>query len=142
MDVSWPAVEPGVLSFLQRTFHSPLRLDAAFDGDADCAELLAEGFPQMIDEEVRDNTAILIQWKDDVCRPLRRVRKSVASSSMQVLPIPNVLNVQDEYQRITKTSVHCILEMHTKRKQRKYREDAPDARSRRFESERRKYSLF
>ena len=142
MNLPWPAVEPGISAFLQRTFLTPLRLDAAFDDEAGALELLVEGFPQMVDEELRDNAAILAHWKDEVSRPLKRARRSVVVSSMQVLPLPDVLNVQDEYQRITKTSVQCILEMHTKRRQRKYREDGPEARSKKFETERRKYSLL
>ena len=142
MDIPWPAVEPGVLNFLRRTFVTPLRLDAAFEDETGCGELLSLGFPLMLDEEIRDNSATLVQWKDEVSRPLKRFRKSVVRSSMQVLPQPSVLNVQDEYQRITKTSVHCILEMYTKRKQKKYKEDAPDVRAKRFDSERRKYSAL
>ena len=142
MDVAWPAVEPGLLSFLQRIFVTPLRLDAAFDGEIDCEEVLVAAFPHMVDEERRDATAVLMQWKAEVSRPLKRVRMATVSSAMHVLPLPDVLNVQEEYQRITKTSVHCILEMHSKRKQKKYKEDAPDVRSKKFESERRKYSLL
>jgi hypothetical protein len=141
MDVAWPAVEPGLLSFLQRIFVTPLRLDAAFDGEIDCEEVLVAAFPHMVDEERRDATAVLMQWKAEVSRPLKRVRMATVSSAMHVLPLPDVLNVQEEYQRITKTSVHCILDMHSKRKQKKYKEDAPDVRSKKFESER-KYSLY
>jgi uncharacterized membrane protein len=117
-------------------------LDAAFDGEIVCEEVLVAGFPHMVDEERRDATAVLMQWKAEVSRPLKRVRMATVSSAMHVLPLPDVLNVQEEYQRITKTSVHCILEMHSKRKQKKYKEDAPDVRSKKFESERRKYSLL
>ena len=53
-----------------------------------------------------------------------------------------MLSVQEQFQHLTKTSVHCILEMYSKRKQRKYKEDPPDVRSKRFETERRKYSLL
>ena len=44
MDVAWPAVEPGLLSFLQRIFVTPLRLDAAFDGEIDCEEGYSQPF--------------------------------------------------------------------------------------------------
>ena len=142
MDIQWPAVEPGVLSFLQLTFRNPVLLEAAFDDHEDCDSLIADAFPHMVDEERRDNVAVLLQWKHEVTRPLKRFRLETVASALHVLPLPNALNVQDEYQRITKTSVHCILEMHTKRKQKKYREDAPDVRSRKFESERKKYSLL
>ena len=134
MNVEWPAVEPGILSFLQSTFRTPLRLDAAFDGNEDGSDLLAEAFPDMLDEERLGNVAILLQWKVDMVRPLKRVRRATVDDAMHVLPLPSTLNVQDEYVRITKTSAHCILEMFTKRKQKKYREDPADARSKRFET--------
>eukprot|EP00435_Cladocopium_sp_Y103_P052744 s1843_g16.t1 len=70
------------------------------------------------------------------------MRKGVALSQMFRLPQPDVISVQDEYQRITKTSVVTVLEMNTKKKQRKYREDPADVRSKRFEALRRKYSLL
>ena len=69
MSVEWPAVEPGILSFLQRVYVTPLRLDAAFDGDEDGGDLLAGAFPEMLDEERLDNLAILMQWKTDMERP-------------------------------------------------------------------------
>ena len=98
MDVAWPAVEPGLLSFLQRVFVTPLRLDAAaFDGEIDCEEVLVAAFPHMVDEERRDATAVLMQWKAEVSRPLKRVRMATVSSAMHVLPLPDVLNVQEEY---------------------------------------------
>ena len=142
MDVEWPRVDDGVLSFLQRVFMSPWRLDAAFDDEDGCQEILESEFPHMVAEELHDTVAILMHWKTMMARPLKRFRRDVVSSAMFVLPQPNNLNIHDEFQRLTKTSVQCILEMHSKRKQRKYREDPPDVRTRKFESERKKYSLL
>ena len=142
MELEWPQVEPGVLAFLQRVFAQPWRLEAAFDDDQDCSDLLRSEFPLMVDEELHDSVAALMTWKVESSRPLKRFRRGQVSSALFVLPQPNVLNLHDEFQRLTKTSVQCILEMHSKRKQRKYREDPPDVRSKRFETERRKYSLL
>ena len=77
----------------------------------------------MVGEELHDNIAVMMNWKIESARPLKRFRKGVVNSALFVLPQPNVLNIHDEFQRLTKTSVQCILEMHSKRKQRKYRED-------------------
>ena len=142
MDVEWPRVEEGVLAFFQRVFKDPWRLDAAYDDDDGCQELLESEFPHMVGEDLRDNVAILMNWKFESARPLKRHRKGVVNAAFCVLPQPHLLNIQDEFQRLTKTSVQCILEMHAKRRQRKYKEDPPDVRARKFESERRKYSLL
>ena len=142
MEVEWPGVGEGILGFLQRVYITPWRLDAAFDDNEGCLEMLSSEFPDMVVEELQDAVAALMHWKTANARPLKRLRKGVVSSALFVLPQPNVLNLHDEFQRLTKTSVQCILEMHSKRKQQKYREDPPDVRSRRFESERKKYSLL
>jgi hypothetical protein len=98
-------------------------LEAAFDDDEGCQDLLESEFPLMVGEELHDNIAVMMNWKIESARPLKRFRKGVVNSALFVLPQPNVLNIHDEFQRLTKTSVQCILEMHSKRKQRKYRED-------------------
>ena len=48
----WPAVEPGILGHLQRIFVTPLRLDAAFDSDEECLQMLTEEFPDMVGEDI------------------------------------------------------------------------------------------
>ena len=63
MELEWPQVEPGVLAFLQRVFAQPWRLEAAFDDDQDCSDLLRSEFPLMVDEELHDSVAALMTWK-------------------------------------------------------------------------------
>eukprot|EP00435_Cladocopium_sp_Y103_P019079 s72_g4.t1 len=138
----WPGVDPGVLSHLQRIYVTPVRLDAAFDDEHDCEELVASGFPSLVEELKHDTVAQMMVWKTDCARALKRHRRGVASDLLFRLPTPDVISVHEEFERLTKTSIHCILEMHTKRRQKKYREDPPDVRSRKFESECRKYSLL
>jgi hypothetical protein len=140
--VEWPAIDPGVLAFLQRLFVTPLRLEASFDSERECGDLISEGFPDIVDELKRDVTAHLMLWKWDNGRAFKRIRRELASEQLYRLPQSDSLSVQEEYQRLTKTSVFCVLEMYTKRKQKKYREDPPDVRSRRFEALRKKYSLL
>eukprot|EP00435_Cladocopium_sp_Y103_P056270 s108_g19.t1 len=43
---------------------------------------------------------------------------------------------------LTQSSAFTVLEMATKKRQQKYKDEAPDARSKKFEAERRKYSLL
>ena len=140
--VEWPAIDPGVLAFLQRLFVTPLRLEASLDSEQECGDLISEGFPDIVDELKRDVTAHLMLWKWDNGRAFKRIRRELASEQLYRLPQSDSLSVQEEYQRLTKTSVFCVLEMYTKRKQKKYREDPPDVRSRRFEALRKKYSLL
>eukprot|EP00435_Cladocopium_sp_Y103_P048179 s357_g14.t1 len=140
--LSWPDVEAGILSHLQRIFVTPSRLDAAFDDEDGCDSLISCSFPSIVDELKHDTVAQMMVWKLDLQRALKRHRKDVASSVLYRLPSPSSVSVHDEYTRLTKTSVLCILEMHSKRRQRKYKEDPPDVRSKRFESERKKYALL
>ena len=141
-ELEWPPVEVGLQCSLQRVFCTPLRLDAAFDDEQQCNDLLVSVSPDLIGEELRDAIAQMMVWKESIERPLKRLRSAMVSDSMFRLPVPSALTVQDEFNRITKTSSLCILEMHSKRRQRKYKEDPADARARRFDSERKKYSLL
>ena len=79
-------MEAGVLAVLQRVFGRPWRLEAAFDDDQDCSDLLRSEFPHMVDEELLDTVAILLNWKADSGRPLKRYRKELVSSALFVLP--------------------------------------------------------
>ena len=141
-ELEWPPVEVGLQCSLQRVFCKPLRFDAAFDDEQQCSDLLVSVAPDLIGEELRDAVAQMMVWKEAIERPLKRLRSAMVSDSMFRLPAPSALTVQDEFNRLTKTSSLCILEMHSKRKQRKYKEDPADARARRFDSERKKYSLL
>lgn len=138
----WPAIDAGILAHFERLFVTPVRLDAAFDCEEDCNDLLLSAFPDTLDELRLDTTALMLIWKQDNQRSSKRFRRSIAVDSMFRLPQPGCMTVQEQFQHLTKTSVHCILEMHTKRRQRKYKEDPPDVRNKRFETERKKYALL
>ena len=140
MDDPWPPVEDGLRAHLQRVYVTPLRLDAAFDTEQDCVGLLTAEFPDLVEEELLNAIAILCEWKERMVRPFKRSRNELARQVMFRLPFPGQTSVQDEFTRLTQTSAICILEMHTKRKQKKYKEDHPDARARKFDHERRKYT--
>ena len=140
--VESPDIDPGVLAFLQKAFVTPVRLDAAFDSETDCESLVLEGFPDIVDELKLDVVAQLMVWKTDSSRGLKRARRDMAFGQLYKLPHPDGLTLHEEYQRLTKTSVLCVLEMYTKRKQKKHREDPPDVRSRHFEALRKKYSIL
>jgi len=136
----WPDLDEGILSHLQRVFVTPLRLDDAFDNDEESALLLESEFPDILPEDMLDSVAALSQWKEEMTRPLKRARAEVVRGALFRLPLHGQLTVQEEFSRLTRTSAICILEMHVKQKQKRYREDPADARTKRFEAERRKYS--
>ena len=140
MEEWWPNLNEGILSHLQRVFVTPLRLDAAFDNDEEIAILLESEFPDILPEDVLDSVAVSSQWKEEMARPLKRARAEVVRGALFRLPLHGQLTVQEEFPRLTRTSAICILEMHVKQKQKRYREDPADARTKRYESERRKYS--
>ena len=140
MGDEWPLVADGVRAHLQRVYRTPLRLDAAFDSDEECLQLVAAEFPDMVGEDLVNTVAQIGIWKESMERPFKRTRKELARQVLFRLPFPGQASVQDEYNRLTQTSSICILEMHIKRKQKKHREDPADARARRFDAERRKYA--
>eukprot|EP00435_Cladocopium_sp_Y103_P028140 s256_g7.t1 len=121
-----PAIDEGILGHLQRVSVTPLRLDAAFDTEDDCEELISASFPDAADVLKLDTAAQMMIWKVDVARPLKKAGRGTAADLMFRLPQPNVLSVQEKFQRLARTSAMTVLEMHTKRKQRKYKEDPPD----------------
>ena len=69
MDDWWPAVNEAVLAHLQRVYVTPLRLEAAFDNEEECAMWLQAEFPDMLDEDVLDAVAQLSLWKESMARP-------------------------------------------------------------------------
>ena len=140
MDEWWPKLDEGVLAHLQRVFQTPLKLDAAFDNDEECLLMLNLEFPDMVAEEAMDAMTVLVLWKETMSRPLKRARGELVRTSLYRLPLPGQLSVQEEFTRLTRTNAICILEMHVKQKQRRVKEDPADARAKRFEAERRKYS--
>ena len=139
MGDAWPPVEDGIRAHLQRIYVTPLRLDAAFDTEEECLGLLTAEFPDLVEEDLLDAIAQMGHWKESMERPFKRNRVELARQVLFRLPFPGSTTVHEEFTRLTQTSTICILEMHTKRKQRLYKEDPPDARARRFDMERKKY---
>eukprot|EP00435_Cladocopium_sp_Y103_P066069 s1270_g28.t1 len=119
----WKLGKDGLLAHLKRTYVTPLRLDAAFDTDEDCLEMLISEFPDIVEEDALDAVAQLCIWKESFDRPLKRFRGEIVRSTMFRLPTCDQPLVHEEFTRLTQTSALCILEMHAKRKQRKYKED-------------------
>ena len=143
-DPDWPDVPPHVLAFISRNFKHVRHLDAAFDTLEDCEGLITSGFPEMVGEEARDIAMALLLWKENNKRGLKRSRTALVDHCFSELGrIQHCSsNIQDEYKTILGSSALCLLESHAKRKQQKYKEEPADARSRRFESERRKFALL
>ena len=141
----WPLVPDHVLAFISNNFKHGRHLDAAFDTLDDCEELVTSGFPGMVAEEVRDIIATaLMLWKENNRRGLKRARASLVERCISDLTCvqQHVANIQDEYKSILASSALCLLEGHAKRKQQKYKEEPADARSKSFESERKKFALL
>eukprot|EP00435_Cladocopium_sp_Y103_P053047 s1952_g16.t2 len=89
-----------------------------------------------------DTVAQLLVWKEYMERPFKRTRSKLARQVLFRLPSPSQSSVHDEVAKLTKTSAICILEMHAKRKQKRYKEEPADARARGFDAEKRKYSCL
>ena len=78
----WPGVSDGILGHLKRVYVTPLRLDAAFDNDEECSELLSSEFPDMVGEDLLDAVAVMSEWKESMARPLKRARAEVVRVSL------------------------------------------------------------
>lgn len=139
--LEWPVLEPSVLSFIRRHFVSPLHLQAAFDDEQDCIDLIKVEFPDIIDETLRDQAASLMLWQSSLAPAFKRARRTCVSDLSSKLRSPEIFTLHDKYRDLLQTNSSVVLEMLAKKRQRKYKDEAPDARARRFESERRKYAL-
>ena len=142
MEAPWPTLDPALLGFFQSIFPSTRNLQAAFDSIGDCCGLITSKFPDMIDEDVRNAAAILMDWKEDSARAFKRARLAVVDKAASHLPGAKGLDLHESYSNISKTSCVMLLEAHLKKKQRSYKAEPVDARAKRFESEKKKYSIL
>eukprot|EP00435_Cladocopium_sp_Y103_P001505 s953_g1.t1 len=142
MDDDWPGLDPSVLVSFRRLFRSPLSLQAAFDDDASCVELVQSVFPDMVDEDVRNLSAALLVWQVNSTPTFKRLRVSTVSGGLFRLPPSDPADLQSSYQSITQSSAVVVLEMATKKRQRKYKDEPHDARAKKMDAERRKYSML
>ena len=94
--VDWPATDPGVLAFLQRSVNSTVCLEAAFDTELECEDLILQGFPDIVDELKLDVVAELMLWKHDNVRAFKRARRDMASGQLFRLPHSDGPTVQEE----------------------------------------------
>ena len=60
---------------------TPLRLEASFDTEQECSELVAEGFPDMVDEMKLDVTAQLFFGKGSMAGLSRGFVRNLLQSS-------------------------------------------------------------
>ena len=128
MDELWPNIDAVVLGSIQQLYPSPLRLQAAFDGFDDCSILIADLFPDMIEEDLRNTVAELSRWQTESAPALKRLRMSVVSESLYFLPSHRlgIVDLKESYHSITQSSTVVILELASKKKQRRYKEEPPD----------------
>ena len=138
----WPQIDGVVLTSLQQWFHSPLQLQAAFDDENGCSALLHGLFPDMVDEDVRNLAAGLIHWQSTQCSNFKRLRRSLADEALFRLPPGRAGDIQVQYTAISQSSTVMVLEMAAKKKQRRYKEESADARAKKTDEERKKYSIL
>ena len=136
----WPQLPGDVLAGFQQLFRDPLHLASAIDDLDTASQLLRQIFPDAMPEEVADWAAVLDDWKTTNERHFKRARLDLVNASLFRLPVSNRASVGDSYEKITQTSSVCVLEILAKKKQKAYKDETPDARAQRFETERKKYS--
>ena len=136
----WPVLDDSLLSVIVHYFKTPLRLQAAFDDDTSCSELISSIFPDLVSEDVANCAAVLMLWKDDNQVGFKRQRRGIVSDTLCRLPSSSVTSVQDSFSSVTKMNPVVLLEAFAKREQKFHKEEPPDVRARRFDQERVKYS--
>ena len=94
----WPRLDPEILAVLQKTFGTPLCLQASFDDDVECASVLQSIFPDMIDEEVRDLVAGLVTWQTASAPSFKRMRAATVLDGLFRLPPSNAADIQASFQ--------------------------------------------
>ena len=134
MEAPWPVLDPAVAGFLQSIFPSTRILQCAFETIEDCCSLIQSRFPDMLDEDLRDSAAILVTWKDEHARSFKRARLAVVD--------PAAVDLSESFNNISKTSCVLLLEAHLKKKQRNFKSEPGEARAKRFEREKKKYTLL
>ena len=144
-DPPWPHGLPDFfIGFLKRHFVHTRQLEACFDDELSCQELVTSGFPDMVPEDVANVVGSLMLWKFDNERAFKRSRVSVATTALSGIPIAvsNPFQLQDEYKQITSSSAVILLEGHAKRRHLLYKGEPADIRSQRFERERKKFAVL
>ena len=138
----WPQVDGTVLTALQQLYPTPLRLQAAFDNEEECTVLLHDIFPDMVDEQSRDISAELVHWQSLQVTTFKRMRRSSVEDTLYRLPTGKASDIHSHFTAITQSSSVLVLELAAKKKQRKYKEEAPDTRAKKADEERRKYAML
>ena len=139
----WPSIDPVLITSLQQLFKTPLQLQAAFDSEEDCYTLLTGHFPDLIDEDVRNASAEMIRWQSVSAPAFKRLRMQSVADGLFVLPSPQgIIDVRDSFSSITQSSTVVVLELASKKRQRKYKDEAPDVRAKKLDAERKKYTVF
>ena len=136
----WPVLPEEVLAGFQTEYGDPLKLSCAFDDLDMASDLVFALFPDAVPEQIADWAAILETWRVDNQRNFKRARLERVSAVRFRLPHPDAMTVGDSFAHITQTSSLCVLDFIAKKRMKGYRDEAPDARTRRFEQERKKYS--
>ena len=139
-DVPWPMLRQELLVYFQNLFKNPRHLQAAFDSEDECCELISSAFPLMVEEEVRNAAATLLVWSGNSGSALKRARMSAVSDVFTKLASQSVsVSLQDSFASVSKSSSLILLELGAKKKQKRYKDEPPDIRTRKADLERRKY---
>lgn len=141
---SWPNLDPVLLLSVQKIFKSPLNLQAAFECENDCYDLIADLFPDLVDEAIRNSAAELVRWQVASAPAFKRLRLAAVSKGWYGLPSSSrsSLDLRSSYALLSQSSSITVLELASKKKQRKYRDEVPDVRARKVDEEKRKYCLL
>ena len=99
-------------------------------------------FPDRIDEQSRNISAELMHWQSSQVVAFKRMRRGTVDHNLFRLPPGQASDIQSQFAAISQSSSVLVLEMAAKKRQRKYTEEAPDARARTLDEERKKYALL
>ena len=102
----WPVLDDSLLSVIVHYFKTPLRLQAAFDDDTSCSELISSIFPDLVSEDVANCAAVLMLWKDDNQVGFKRQRRGIVSDKVTLVAFGPQLVAFSSARRCS-TAVNC-----------------------------------
>ena len=110
----WPAIPGEVLSVLTRYFKTPLILQAAFDDERSCDDLLSQIFPDMVSEDVSNLSAALNLWREEFGPSFKRQRRAAVADALWRFPVKDLGTVQDSFNQVTRLNPVLLLESFAK----------------------------
>ncbi|CAE7543714.1 unnamed protein product [Symbiodinium natans] len=141
--MEWPALQGQELQKLKGAFATPQQLEAAFDTDAEAAELVEVFLPGISTEGRRERAQLLVDWAGRQGQLVKRLRRESFQGLWETLPVRSVhSDVSKEFDELARQNPLSLLPG-LERRRRAARTNLDSAKRAQQESdEREKYTLL